>query len=116
MATADGMRIADLREAIEHGFIEMLGPPLTPRPRGRFRPGLDFFLCYSDAAKLQRPWLDANGRVAVHINAAGIRDRDDITFDKPTGQRRVVCLGDSFTFGWGVRDEDGWVGLAVKKP
>ena len=73
-----------------------------------FRPGLDFFLCYSDAAKLQRPWFDAQGRVPVHINAAGIRDRDDITFDKPAGQRRLVCLGDSFTFGWGVRDEDGW--------
>lgn len=108
-ATNDGRQVADLKEAVQLGFIEMVLPPVAPRPRGMFRPGLDFFLCYSDAAKLQRPWFDAQGRVPVHINAAGIRDRDDITFDKPPGQRRIVCLGDSFTFGWGVRDEDGWV-------
>lgn len=106
--TSDGTPVADFLEASKLGFIQMVTPPTSPRPRGKFRPSLDFFLCYSDAAKLHRPWMDEQGRVPVHINAAGIRDRDDITFDKPAGQRRLVCLGDSFTFGWGVRDEDGW--------
>jgi lysophospholipase L1-like esterase len=109
--TATGEPVANLPDAVQRGFIEMVLPPVAPRPRGRFRPGLDFFLGSSDAAALQRPWFDAKGRVPVHINAGGIRDRDDITFDKPEGQRRVVCIGDSFTFGWGVRDEDGWVRL-----
>lgn len=106
--TSDGTPVADFLEASKLGFIQMVMPPTSPRPRGMFRPSLDFFLCYSDAAKLHLPWLDEQGRVPVHINAAGIRDRDDITFDKPAGQRRIVCLGDSFTFGWGVREEDGW--------
>lgn len=108
-ATADGTPVADLTAAIQLGLIEMVMPPLSPRPRGKFRGNQDFYLCYSDQAELQRDWFDDQGRVLVHINAAGIRDRDDITFDKPVGQLRVLCIGDSFTFGWGVRDEDGWV-------
>lgn len=106
--TADGEAVSDLAAAVKRGFIVMVDAK-CPRPRGMFRPGLDFFLCYTDAAKLARPWFDAQGRVPVHIDQFGIRDRDDLTREKPAGQRRVVCLGDSFTFGWGVRDEDGWV-------
>jgi len=113
--TAAGERIADLGQALQRGFVTMLEPPVVPRPRGMFLPGLDFFLCYSDAATLQRPWFDAEGRVPVHISAAGIRDRDDVGHQKPSGQRRIVCIGDSFTFGWGVRDEDGWVRLLERE-
>jgi hypothetical protein len=106
--TATGEPVADLAAAVAHGFVVPVAPNLAPRPRFMFRPGLDFYLCYSDAERLQRPWFDAQGRVPVHINAAGIRDRDDLGPDKPAGQRRIVCIGDSFTFAWGVRDADGW--------
>jgi hypothetical protein len=53
--------------------------------------------------------MDAQGRVPVRINAAGLRERDEITAAKPPGQRRILCVGDSFTFGWGVPEELGWV-------
>jgi hypothetical protein len=70
------------------------------------------YLCYSDQQKLHRDWLDADGCVEVRMNAWGLRERDDITPDnKQPGERRIVCIGDSFTFGWGVPVEKCWVRL-----
>ena len=40
----------------------------------------------------------------VHINSLGYRG-GDFTIAR-TGARRVLVIGDSFTFGWGVNDED----------
>jgi hypothetical protein len=41
------------------------------------------------------------------INARGYRDLDR-AIPKPAGVRRVVCLGDSFTWGVGVLFDDAW--------
>lgn len=41
------------------------------------------------------------------INAAGYRDLER-ALAKPPGVRRVVCLGDSFTWGVGVLFDDAW--------
>ena len=41
------------------------------------------------------------------INALGYRDLDRAQ-PKPPGVRRVVCLGDSFTWGVGVQWDDAW--------
>ncbi|MCU0862739.1 MAG: SGNH/GDSL hydrolase family protein [Planctomycetes bacterium] len=95
-------------QAIRRGIIIEVPPP-KPRFRTMFAPGKDFYLCYSDHRRLQRDFLDDQGRVKVHINPLGIRERDSITADKPAGERRIVCIGDSFTFGWGIPDERGWV-------
>jgi lysophospholipase L1-like esterase len=43
--------------------------------------------------------------VPVSINSEGLRDREFLV-DKPPGVYRVMMLGDSTTFGWGVRQED----------
>jgi hypothetical protein len=44
----------------------------------------------------------------VTINAHGLRDRE-FPPQKPTGELRVLCLGDSFTFGMGVEQDDTYV-------
>jgi len=99
-------------EGLQRGLIVPVPPPLPmDRPRFMFAPGQTFFLCYTDNDVLRRDWLDAKGRVPVRINRYGLRERDEITPDKPAGQRRVLCLGDSFTFGWGIPEELGWVRL-----
>ena len=41
-----------------------------------------------------------------------IREREELCGPKPPGQRRILCLGDSMTVGWGVRREDCWTRLA----
>ena len=107
--TEDGTPITG-EEGLALGRIVPVPPPLPMgRGRGMFAPSQRFYLCYSDHEQLQRPWFDEQGRVAVRINARGIRDDEDLVEPKPDGQRRIVCIGDSFTFGWGVPEEDGWV-------
>jgi len=58
-----------------------------------------------------RPWIDELGaaqalttRADYRQNRLGLRD-DDFASPKPAGLRRLLVLGDSFTFGLGVRDD-----------
>ncbi|MCA8976201.1 MAG: hypothetical protein KDC98_15880 [Planctomycetes bacterium] len=70
-----------------------------------WKPGSKFFICYRGP---QQPYFDADGCVEYRFNRYGLRDRDDLTLAKPAGTKRVVCLGDSFTLGWGVRQQHNW--------
>jgi hypothetical protein len=49
--------------------------------------------------------------VAIHTNSAGTRGRREYSLERVPGVRRVLVLGDSFAFGYGV--EDGEVVSAV---
>ena len=53
-------------------------------------------------------------RVSHRINAFGLRDAER-AFAKPPGALRVICLGDSFTFGEGVRVEDAYPALLERR-
>lgn len=44
---------------------------------------------------------------AVRVNSLGLRERE-IGYPKPAGVRRVLCLGDSQTFGFGVEAEEAY--------
>ncbi len=44
-------------------------------------------------------------RVHVSINSRGLRDRD-YPYEKPPGVRRVVAIGDSFLWGFGVEQDE----------
>ncbi len=94
----------DPRLAIEAGIVVPVSP--SPRPRMGFAPGARFAICYRD---FTAPWLDAQGCVDVSMSSMGIREREEIGPDKPVGEKRVLCLGDSFTFGWGIPVEAVWV-------
>jgi len=41
------------------------------------------------------------------INSKGLRDRE-YTYEKPPGTRRILCLGDSYTLGYGVSVEEAY--------
>jgi HEAT repeat protein/lysophospholipase L1-like esterase len=45
------------------------------------------------------PWED--------YNSEGLRDRER-TVEKPPGVRRVICLGDSTTLGWGIPPQEAY--------
>jgi hypothetical protein len=97
-------------ELFQRGFIVDVPWP-APRPRTMIAPNQTFWLCYRDNEVLRRDWFDSKGRVKVRINQFGLREREDLLERKPAGQQRVLCIGDSLTFGWGVPEELGWVRL-----
>jgi hypothetical protein len=49
--------------------------------------------------------------VYVRINGQGFRANGHVTPDTPLGRLRIVCSGDSFTFGYGVSNDQTWCAL-----
>jgi len=43
---------------------------------------------------------------AFSTNSRGLRDREYSEMTAPEGQRRIVVLGDSFAWGWGVENQE----------
>lgn len=78
-------------------------PPLPDRAHTSYDPELGWVSRKSDVAR------DAFGPgVDVTTNAQGFRNARDFAPEVPAGRTRVVCLGDSFTFGFRVADGDSW--------
>lgn len=102
------------------GFAILLGcAAMEVALRVIFAHSLDFSMeMWKYAVKLKRPvanpdlsFAHAPNRsaflmgVPVSINSEGLRDRE-FSLEKPPGVYRVMMLGDSTTFGWGVKEED----------
>ena len=48
-------------------------------------------------------------RISIHTNSLGFRADREFPFAKPDGVFRIVGLGDSFTFGYGVEAKDTYL-------
>jgi lysophospholipase L1-like esterase len=73
-------------------------------PASRIRPNLHFRFHYD------RPtwsYFESDGCVDVLTNSLGFRDHEFEVKKRP-GELRILAVGDSFTFGYGVRLSDCW--------
>lgn len=88
--------------------FEPSGVPFTRLPDGPliYQPGARFFSRY-DLAGDDRGYFRPDGRIEYEINSLGLRGPLP-PVEKGEGVYRVVCLGDSFTFGEGVKEPDTW--------
>ncbi len=50
-------------------------------------------------------------RMEIRTNGGGLRENREIPYAKPAGQTRILCLGDSFTSGFGVTRAETFAGL-----
>ena len=58
---------------------------------------------------LEGPFERPQFRTYVKINEHGLRDRD-YTYEKPVNNKRIVVLGDSFVWGYGVNGDKVFTG------
>ncbi len=97
--------------------FEPKGVPFTFTREGSiplpvYQPNVTFSSVY-DPAGDERGYLKPDGRVTYRINELGFRG-GSLAVEKPAGALRVVCLGDSMTFGEGVRESDTYPSVLEK--
>lgn len=63
--------------------------------------------CYWRMAPRQiMHFKDVYGKpVTITINSIGSRGQE-FSIEKPAGEKRIICVGDSYTYGWGVDDSN----------
>ncbi|HQR66939.1 MAG TPA: SGNH/GDSL hydrolase family protein [Thermoanaerobaculia bacterium] len=91
-------------------LLRLLRPRLLAVPASRAE---EFFAFDPGLGWTNRP--NGHGRMTflpdfdheIRINGRGLRDREFAAVP-PAGTRRVLCLGDSFTWGMGVEAEETW--------
>ncbi len=90
---------ADCSHAPQASLGDLVRPSAAPDIVYEFKPNLD--TCFYGAR--------------IHINADGLRARAEYARPKPPGVYRVLLLGDSMTFGQGLRDEDTFATLLERE-
>ncbi|MGE5692456.1 MAG: SGNH/GDSL hydrolase family protein [Candidatus Zixiibacteriota bacterium] len=100
--------------AIELFFRLLSEPPRAQGYRLIYNPELDFPKFYLKDGKLfwrLRPNLQIKSGFVVagdyRTNSDGFRDRE-FEENRLAGKKRILCLGNSVTFGWGVAEEEAY--------
>jgi len=77
--------------------------PVAEQRHTRYDPDLGWV----NKASLDIPDMYGRG-VYLRTNAQGFRNDHDIATAVPSGRARLICSGDSFTFGYGVDNAHTW--------
>lgn len=88
--------------------------PIPEVTMGEFVPNRTFrFLYYEDIGDASDP-SRANHIAVARINALGLRGRD-FPAEKPANTWRILFIGDSFTFGEGVQDDETFASILEER-
>ncbi|MCX8063796.1 MAG: hypothetical protein N3G21_01325 [Candidatus Hydrogenedentes bacterium] len=58
----------------------------------------------------EEEFVSSDFRYTVKINSIGLRNRE-VNIPKPENIFRIIVIGDSYTYGWGIEEEQSWVRL-----
>ena len=95
-----GLASLGITLALSEGLLRLLGGDLLPEP--------DLYVSDPDTGKRMRPgWSGDEFGAPVVINARGLRN-PEVPYAPPRGTRRVLALGDSWTFGFRMREADAY--------
>jgi hypothetical protein len=72
-----------------------------------YHPELGWYHMKNKTALLELKGL----QVEIHTNSEGFRGIREYAKNKPEGVYRIIVLGDSFPFGFGVRDEESFLAV-----
>lgn len=111
MVAADQKKGGNLQERLErskHSGLDDLKGNVSLR--GLIQPSIHKDIVYEAKPGLQGRFRDRK----VHINSASMRDRE-FTVDKPGNTFRIVGLGDSVMFGWGVGQDETFLRKLARK-
>jgi GDSL-like lipase/acylhydrolase family protein len=92
--------------AAAEGVLRLLGRgPLqvNPVPGNFWRH--DPLLGWSNSPGAEGVFNHPRFRISVHINSKGLRDRE-YAYEKSPGTRRILVIGDSFVWGYGVEERE----------
>ncbi len=78
-----------------------------------YHPTLGWFHKKNQASKLKGRASDQE--IVIHTNAEGLRGAKNYALQKSSDQFRVAFLGDSFTFGFGVQDQETFTHVLEQK-
>lgn len=95
---------------ILEGYFAVFDPQIqsTEEVKGNFTSWRDFFqydemLGWADKPNVEGVHVQKEWNTQIRINSKGLRDQD-YDYKKPEGIKRIVVLGDSFTWGYGVEE------------
>ncbi len=86
---------------------------ILPFHKTRSNVRYDAFLGWSNIAG----YYDQDGfgkNVFIKINDQGFRNNRNFDLQVPKGKKRIICSGDSFTFGHGVSNDEVWCELLTR--
>lgn len=89
----------------ETGWLAFQRPPIYLEEPGHERTGHRYRYDASLGWRNIPNWEATTRLRQLQINSKGLRDRE-YAYKKPTGVRRILVLGDSFAWGYGVSDEE----------
>ena len=117
-----GLRVQDWRE--DRGSLaRALEQPVRLRPDGKADLGGIIRLAQErrriyelipNTKVVLQNWLGGGMHTPLALNADGFRDRD-YAKPKPPGVRRIVGIGDSFMFGWGLPDGKDYLSVLEQR-
>ncbi|HIE97894.1 MAG TPA: hypothetical protein EYG03_09265 [Planctomycetes bacterium] len=89
----------------QSGSLQLQQPPLYLQEAGSELTGHKYLYDELLGWKNIPDWKASTHNRQLTINSKGLRDRE-YEYDKPDGVRRILVLGDSYVWGYGVADDE----------